>query len=193
MVTFPPGLSAQAFPFTLACPGQDIHRCFWTWMLNIDTGVQFYFSLIYRKLIKSVRIWHVWSDRHLLRQSSGGRMWPFPPPLSSWRLKPYRLHCLCATPCLTVKPHPDRLLVTAWAVCVHYEILRVCWVVFFLLMWSLISDRQMRKWCLWVPSDFLCDSGWGVFVCGWYVVSVFSASGGFSKSPRVSPFPHLPL
>ena len=33
------------------------------------------------------------SDSYLLIQSSGGHGWL--PPLSSWRLRPYRLHCLC--------------------------------------------------------------------------------------------------
>ena len=28
--------------------------------------------------------WHMWSDCHLLRQSSGGHGWKLPPPLSSW-------------------------------------------------------------------------------------------------------------
>ena len=31
---------------------------------------------------------HVWSDCHLLRQSSGGHGWLLPPPLSSWRFSP---------------------------------------------------------------------------------------------------------
>ena len=127
MVAFPTGQSAQSFPFTLACPGQDIHRGFWT----VTRASNSTFHLFYMKLIKTLRICHMWSDRHLFRQSSGGHMWLFPPPLSSWRLKPYRLHCLHGWwSCLTVKPHPDRLLVTAWAVCVHYEILRVCWFFF---------------------------------------------------------------
>ena len=34
------------------------------------------------------------SDSYLLIQSSGGHGWLLPPPLSSWRLRPYRLHCL---------------------------------------------------------------------------------------------------
>ena len=40
------------------------------------------------------RWWHMWSDCHLLRQSSGGQGWLLPPPLSRWSLRPYRLHCL---------------------------------------------------------------------------------------------------
>ena len=35
--------------------------------------------------------WRVWSGCRLLRQSSGGHGWLLPPPLSSWRLRPYRL------------------------------------------------------------------------------------------------------
>ena len=38
--------------------------------------------------------WHVSSDCHFLRQSSGGHGWLLSPPLSSWRLGLYRLHCL---------------------------------------------------------------------------------------------------
>ena len=60
--------------------------------------------------------WHVWSDRDLLRQSSGEHGWLLPPPLSRWRLRPYRLHSLSSwivvAPCLTGKPHPDWSLVT---------------------------------------------------------------------------------
>ena len=33
--------------------------------------------------------WHVWSDCHLFRQSSGGHGWLLPPPLSTWRLRLY--------------------------------------------------------------------------------------------------------
>ena len=38
--------------------------------------------------------WHVWSDCHLLRQSSRGHGWLLPTVLLSWRLRPCRLHCL---------------------------------------------------------------------------------------------------
>ena len=31
---------------------------------------------------------------HLMRQSSGGHGWLLAPPLSCWKLRPYRLHCL---------------------------------------------------------------------------------------------------
>ena len=37
MVVLPTRLSAQSVPFTLACPGQYIHRNFWQWVWSIDT------------------------------------------------------------------------------------------------------------------------------------------------------------
>ena len=52
--------------------------------------------------------WHVWFDCHLFRQSSGGHGWLLPPPLSSWRLRPYwavqwswfaRVNVLCNLSC----------------------------------------------------------------------------------------------
>ena len=39
------------------------------------------------KLTESVRMMALWSDRHLLRQTSGGYGWLIPPPLSNWRMK----------------------------------------------------------------------------------------------------------
>ena len=36
-VALPASLSARSFPFTLAGPGQNIHRSFRRWMWNIDT------------------------------------------------------------------------------------------------------------------------------------------------------------
>ena len=39
-VTLPASLSAQSFPFTLACPRQHTHRSFSRWMSTIDTCMQ---------------------------------------------------------------------------------------------------------------------------------------------------------
>ena len=50
----------------------------------------FHFSLFVASSLNLWGRWHVWSDCHLLRQSSGGHRWLLPPPLSSWRLRPYR-------------------------------------------------------------------------------------------------------
>ena len=68
--------SVRSFPFTPAGPGQCIYRSFRRWMWNIDTSqseLPIPHFTICSKLSESARmIWHVWSDCHLLRQSSGG-------------------------------------------------------------------------------------------------------------------------
>jgi len=46
-------------------------------------GFPFHFSLFIASSLNLWWWWHVWSDYHL-----------FPPPLSSWRLRSYKLHCL---------------------------------------------------------------------------------------------------
>ena len=56
----------------------------------------------------------------LVWQSSGEHGWLLPPPLSSWRLRPYRLQIsrMVVAPCLTMKPQPDWSLVNEQSVCV---------------------------------------------------------------------------
>ena len=61
---------------------------------HFSLGFPFHSSLF---VARSLNLWgwlHMWSDCHLLRQSCGGHGWLLPPPLSSWRLRPYWLHCL---------------------------------------------------------------------------------------------------
>ena len=76
-------------------PGMSraVHPQFSTVMSTIDTfksGLPIPLSTFCIKLIESVRmVAYMWSDCHLLRQSSGGHGWLLPPPLSSWRLRPY--------------------------------------------------------------------------------------------------------
>ena len=80
------------------CPGQYTHRSFRRWMSTIDTfqsGLPIlHFSLFVANSLNLWGWWRVWSDCNLLRQSSGGHGWLLPPPLSSWRLGLYWLHCL---------------------------------------------------------------------------------------------------
>ena len=93
----PVSLSAQSYPFTPVCPGQYTHRSLQRWMSTIDTfqsGLPISLFTFCSKLIVLWGWWHVWSDCQFLRQSSGGHEWLLPPPLSSWRLRLYRLHCL---------------------------------------------------------------------------------------------------
>ena len=45
-VTLPTSLSAQSFPYTLACPRQHTHRSFSRWMSTIDTCMQSGLTLI---------------------------------------------------------------------------------------------------------------------------------------------------
>ena len=95
-VALPASLSALSFPFTQACPGQCTHRSFWRWMATIDT-FHTRFPIPFFTVCSKPNLWgwwHVWSDTHLVRQSSGGLGLLLPPPLSSWRLRPYRLQCL---------------------------------------------------------------------------------------------------
>ena len=57
-------------------------------------GFPFHFSLFVASSLNLWGWWHVWSDCPVLRLSSGGHGWLLPPPLSSWKVRPYRLHCL---------------------------------------------------------------------------------------------------
>ena len=79
-------------------------------------GFPFHFSLFVASSLNIWGGWHVWSDCHLSRQSSGGHGWLLPPPLSSWRLrltvKAALSSWMVVAPCLTVKPHPDWSMVT---------------------------------------------------------------------------------
>ena len=75
----PASLSVPSFSFTpAACPGQYTHRRFRRWTVStIDTfhsGLPILLFTFCSKLVESVRMiaCHVWSDCHLLRQSSGG-------------------------------------------------------------------------------------------------------------------------
>jgi len=93
MVALPASLSARSFPFTPACPGQYTHRSFRKWMSTTDTfqsGLHIPLFTFCSTLTESVRM----MTCRLLRQSSGGHRWLLPPPLSRWRLRQYRLHCL---------------------------------------------------------------------------------------------------
>ena len=63
-------------------------------LIHSSLGFPCRFSLSVASSLNLWVWWHVWSDCDLLRQSSGGHGWLLPPPLSSWRLRPYRLHCL---------------------------------------------------------------------------------------------------
>ena len=85
-------------------------------------GFPFHFLLFVASSSNLSGWWCVWSDCHLLRQTSGEHGWLLPPPFSSWRLRPYRLHCL-QWPCLTVKPHPEWSLVTEPSL----YVMRSCW------------------------------------------------------------------
>ena len=91
----PVSLSAWLFPITPACPGQYTHRYFQRWVSAIGTfQPELPIPLFVASSLNLWGCWYVWSDYHLLRQSSGGHGWLLPPPLSSWRLRPYRLHSL---------------------------------------------------------------------------------------------------
>ena len=57
-------------------------------------GFPFHFLITVASLFNLWGWWHVWSDCHLLKQSSVGHRWLLPAPLSSWKLRPYRLHWL---------------------------------------------------------------------------------------------------
>ena len=57
-------------------------------------GFPFHFSLF---VAGSLNLWEWWSalsDCHLWRQPNGQHVWLLPFPLSIWRLRPHRLHCL---------------------------------------------------------------------------------------------------
>ena len=65
------------------------------WILTHSSrGFPFHFSLFVANSLNLWGQWHVWSDCHFLRQSSGRHGLLLSPPLSSWRLGLYRLHCL---------------------------------------------------------------------------------------------------
>ena len=92
------------------------------------SGFTFHLSLSVASSMNLSGSWHVWSDCHLLRQSSERHGWLLPPPLWSWRLRSCRLHCLhgwwlhlhldngggSSCPCLVFGD---------WAISVHYQIL----------------------------------------------------------------------
>ena len=63
-------------------------------LTHSSLGFPFHFSLFVASSLNLWRWWRVFFDCHHLRQSSGGHGWLLPPPLSSWRLRQYRLHCL---------------------------------------------------------------------------------------------------
>ena len=63
-------------------------------LTHVSLGFAFHFSHSATSLLSLWGWWHVWSDCRLLRQSKEGHVWLFPSPLSSWRLRPHRLHCL---------------------------------------------------------------------------------------------------
>ena len=101
--------------------------------------------------------WHVGSDCHLLRQTSGGRRWLLPPPLSSWKFLPYMLQCLHewwshVRTLLEVKPHPDWFLMTR-PFSVHHEVLR------FSVFLNGKLDLQLRFAC-WPFSMVLSQVSW---------------------------------
>ena len=58
-------------------------------LTHSSLGFPFHFSLFVASSLNLWGWWYVWSDCHLLRQSSRGYGWLLPPPLSSWRLRPY--------------------------------------------------------------------------------------------------------
>ena len=93
-VALPTSLSARSLPFTPACPGHT-PRNFRRWMLTIDTfqsGLPVPLFTFCSKLIESVRMMAcvVW----LSPLEAKLHVWQLPPPLSSWMLRPYRLHRL---------------------------------------------------------------------------------------------------
>ena len=118
----------SVIPFTPACPGQHTHRRFRRWVSTVDTfqsGLPIPLFTFCSKLIASVRMMAVGSDCHLLRQSSGRHGWLLSPPLSSWRLRPYKPPLssrMVVAPWLTLKPHPNWFLVTT--ISLHYEVLQ---------------------------------------------------------------------
>ena len=94
-------------------------------MTHANLGFLFHFSLFAASSFNLLGWWNVWSNSHLLRQSNRGNVWLFSPPLSSWRLSPYKLHfsMMVVVPCLTVKSHVTSLWCPSHQ-CIHYEILR---------------------------------------------------------------------
>ena len=79
------GMSRAAYPQKVSKVGVD-RRHIPVWASH--STVHFFFFLA-----SSLHLWgwwHVGSDYHLLRQSSGRHGWLLPPPLSSRRLRPYK-------------------------------------------------------------------------------------------------------
>ena len=62
-------------------------------LVHASLGFPFRLSLFVASSLNLWRWWHLRSDCHPLRQSRGRHMSPLPPPLESWRLRTYRLHC----------------------------------------------------------------------------------------------------
>ena len=98
MAALPASLYARPFPFTPACPQQNIHRSLRMLTSNVgicQSGLPIPLMPFCSKLNESVRMMaYVWSDCHLLRQSSEGHGWLLTPSSSSWRLRSYWLNCL---------------------------------------------------------------------------------------------------
>ena len=60
------------------------------WHWHSSLVFSFHSSLFVASSLDLWGWWHVWSDCHLLRQSSRGHGWLLPPLLSNWRLRPRR-------------------------------------------------------------------------------------------------------
>ena len=117
-------------------------------LTHSSLGFPFHFSLFVAISLNLRWWWHVWSDFHFLKQSSGEHGWLLPPlwvTASTSMGDCFHLHCQAAlsswmvvAPFLKVKPHPDWALVTEPLV---YTVLRFAVVV----LWtrSLISDSVL--------------------------------------------------
>ena len=96
MVALSASLSAQLFPFTLACSGRTTTGVFeggcWPWTHSV-LGFPFHVSLFVVSSLNLWGWWYMWSDCHL-EAVSIEHGWLLPLPLSSRRLRLYRLHCL---------------------------------------------------------------------------------------------------
>jgi len=105
MVALPASLSAQSFPLhcllsRAALPQEfskvDVgHRHVPVSASHSTSGLSFphHFSIFVASSLNLWGWWHEWSGCYLLRPSSWGQEWLLPPPLSSWRLRPYRMSC----------------------------------------------------------------------------------------------------
>ena len=99
-------LSAWSFPFTPACPGQYTYRSFRGWMLTLDPFVwafTFCSELTESVWMMACVVWFTSSGCVTASTSSQARGWGHESCTDSW---------MVVAPCLTVKPHPDRTLVT---------------------------------------------------------------------------------